>query len=72
MCLVLLPLVVKTKIIDAELSVKMKKMTGFRNIATSEYQKLEIEAVVKVIENGLDDLLKFCVVILSRHRDLIS
>ncbi len=34
-------------------------MVGFRNIAIHEYQKLNSQIIVAIIENGLEDLLAF-------------
>jgi uncharacterized protein YutE (UPF0331/DUF86 family) len=47
------------RLIGDELSRKLKKMVGFRNIAVHEYQDIDIEIVRSVIRDGLDDLLAF-------------
>ncbi len=62
----------RAKIIDQNLSEKMKKMIGFRNIVVHDYQSINIDIAISVIVKSLDDLLEFCDVILSQHRSLIS
>ena len=39
------------KIISDTLSLRLQKMIGFRNIAVHDYQKLELDIVVAVVEN---------------------
>jgi len=46
-------------IISRELCQKMQNMVSFRNIAIHEYQQLNLEIVIAVIETGLDDFLAF-------------
>ena len=46
-------------ILSDELASKMKKMIGFRNIAVHEYQSLDINIVVSVIEKHLFDFEEF-------------
>jgi len=46
-------------LIDAMLAISLKKMVGFRNIAIHEYQQLNMDIVVSVINQGLDDMLMF-------------
>lgn len=45
--------------IDPELGEKMIKMTGFRNTAIRQYQKLNLSIVTSIIEKGLKDLIRF-------------
>ena len=45
------------KLITRELSSRLQKMIGFRNIAVHQYQDLDI--VEAVIRDGLEDLLAF-------------
>ena len=52
-------LLARGQIIDQELADKLKKMVGFRNISVHEYEKINYEIVISVIEKGLDDLLRF-------------
>jgi uncharacterized protein YutE (UPF0331/DUF86 family) len=42
-------------IIDVEISQQMQNMVGFRNIAVHDYQNLNIEIVVSIIEKHLSD-----------------
>lgn len=44
-------------IISGELASNLIKMIGFRNVLVHEYQQLDLELMVDVIENHLDDLL---------------
>lgn len=50
-------------VIDTELSLKLEKMVGFRNTLIHEYQKLDIDLMIEVIENRLDDLVDFTTLI---------
>lgn len=52
-------LLAQNKIISWELSLKLEKMVGFRNILVHEYQSLDIDLMRNVIENHLDDLVDF-------------
>jgi uncharacterized protein YutE (UPF0331/DUF86 family) len=52
-------LLVKKKIISADLAEKLIKMTKFRNIVIHAYQQVKIEIVKNVILNDLTDLLSF-------------
>jgi len=47
------------KIINADLTEKMVKMTGLRNIIAHDYEKINYEIVVDVIQNRLTDIEKF-------------
>ncbi|MDA3958643.1 DUF86 domain-containing protein [Oceanispirochaeta sp.] len=46
-------------IIPEDLSNTMIKMTGFRNTAIHQYQKMNLKIVISIIHNNLDDLLHF-------------
>jgi len=52
-------LLAKGGVIPSELSVKLEKMVGFRNVLVHEYQQLQVSRMVDVIENHLDDLLDY-------------
>jgi uncharacterized protein YutE (UPF0331/DUF86 family) len=52
-------------IISSALSVKMKAMVGFRNIAVHDYQEVNLAILQKIIELHLDDFLKYTKVILK-------
>ncbi len=58
----------KNGLISQEMSDNMKKMIGFRNIAVHDYKKIDEEILKDVIENHLDDLLKFARNILNLER----
>ena len=49
----------RSSIIDTECAERMKRMVGFRNIAIHEYQNLNLDVVVAVIENHLSDFERF-------------
>lgn len=49
----------QNNIIDKKLSRSLQGMVGFRNIAIHQYQELELEVIKTVLENHLDDFLKF-------------
>lgn len=46
-------------VIDSGLSANLQSMVGFRNVAVHDYRRLDMAIVVWVIEEGLDDLLRF-------------
>jgi len=58
-------LLAQNKIISFELAEKLKKMVGFRNISVHEYQKINYQIVISVIENELDDLITFTEIIIQ-------
>lgn len=49
----------ENKIIPKVLSTNMEKMVGFRNTLVYQYQQLDTDLMMDVIENHLDDLLDF-------------
>ncbi len=49
----------RKNVISASLSENMGYMVGFRNTVVHEYQKINLNIVIAVIETGLDDLIKF-------------
>ena len=49
----------RKNVISAPLSENMGYMVGFRNTVVHEYQKINLNIVIAVIETGLDDLIKF-------------
>ena len=61
-------LLAQNKIISFELAEKLKKMVGFRNISVHEYQKINYQIVIAVIENELDDLIKFTEIIIQNNK----
>jgi len=50
-------------ILSGELTEKMKRMVGFRNLAIHAYDKMEIQIFKEVITQHLDDLLAFTQII---------
>ena len=53
------------KIISHVIAEKMRHMVGFRNTAVHEYQELDMDIVVSVIENNLTDFEMFMKEILA-------
>ena len=47
------------KIIDENISERLKKMIGFRNIAVHDYKKLDVEIIKNIIVNNLVDFENF-------------
>lgn len=47
------------KIISADLTDKMAKMSGFRNIIAHDYEKVNYDIVYDVLQNRLKDIEKF-------------
>ena len=45
--------------IDAETAKSMKAMVGFRNVAVHQYQDIDYEIVIEVIQNDLQDIVNF-------------
>ncbi len=56
----------KAGIIDDQLTEKMRKMTGFRNIAVHDYEALDIEIMKSILVHRLKDLEDFYGVVLKR------
>jgi uncharacterized protein YutE (UPF0331/DUF86 family) len=52
-------------IIPAEMAARLKGMIGFRNTLVHEYQRLDIDLMVDVIENHLDELIVFTNLVLE-------
>ena len=62
-------LLAQNSIIPDGLADKLEKMIGFRNTLVHEYQKLDINLMIDVIENHLDDLLDFTNYIVKEFTD---
>ena len=56
-------LIEKAGVISAELSEKLKRMVGLRNIAVHDYQALNLDIAVSVVKNHLSDFEEFSSVI---------
>ena len=52
-------LVAQNKLITEDISNRLQKMVGLRNIAIHDYQKLNLDIVVAVINNHLVDFEEF-------------
>lgn len=52
-------LLADNKVIPRDLAARLVGMVGFRNVLVHEYQRLDIELMIDVIENRLDDLLLY-------------
>ncbi|NGX35079.1 MAG: hypothetical protein K1060chlam1_01447 [Candidatus Anoxychlamydiales bacterium] len=55
------------KIISQNLSTKLQKMVGFRNIAVHDYKALNLELVKSMIENQLEDFWEFTKLVLGKY-----
>jgi len=55
----LFDILTQNHIITQDSCIQMKKMVGFRNIAVHDYQNLNIDIVISIIENHLNDFDKF-------------
>jgi len=49
----------EAQIVPVDLVDKLKRMTGFRNVAVHRYTELDIAVVERVIREGLDDMTDF-------------
>jgi uncharacterized protein YutE (UPF0331/DUF86 family) len=54
--------------LDADLAERMRRMTGFRNVAVHEYRKLDPAVVESIVRERLGDLRAFAKVVLERFR----
>lgn len=45
-------------LIDDELEDRLIRMVGFRNVVVHAYQQIDIDIVSRVIQQGLDDVLR--------------
>lgn len=55
----LFDLLSEANIIDRDVSQVLQNMVGFRNIAVHEYQKIQLDIVVAIIETHLTQLEQF-------------
>lgn len=55
----------KAKIIPSSLARELEGMVGFRNILVHQYQALDISIMKDVIENHLDELVRFTIILLD-------
>ena len=54
------------KIISKDLSQKLQKMVGFRNIAVHDYQAINVKIVKSIIEKNLVDFFEFTQLVLEK------
>ena len=54
--------------IEAPLAEGLKRMVGFRNIAVHDYQALQLPITVSIIQNHLDDFLRYSQALLLREQ----
>ena len=59
-------LLAQNGLLSAELNKRMQAMVGFRNIATHDYQKLNLAILRSIVEKNLDDFLAFSAVLLRK------
>ena len=60
-------LLAAASLIPAGLAEKLKKMTGFRNLAIHEYQRVNVDIIISIIKTDLDDLVRFTGMMLRRE-----
>ncbi len=56
----------EASIIDADLSLRMRRMTGFRNVVVHEYRRLDPAILEAIVRDRLGDLRAFAKLILVR------
>jgi uncharacterized protein YutE (UPF0331/DUF86 family) len=56
-------LLVREKIVDADLGARLQRLVGFRNLAVHRYRELDVQIVAAVIAKDLDDLLSFAEIV---------
>lgn len=54
-------LLARHKVISHDLSQRLQKMVGFRNIAVHNYEKVDLAVVRSILKNNLGDFEEFCV-----------
>jgi uncharacterized protein YutE (UPF0331/DUF86 family) len=54
-------------IITPEMSDRMQRMVGFRNIGVHEYQKLDLGRLGQIIDHYLDDLVAYTNLLLKQQ-----
>lgn len=57
----------KEGIISKELTGRLRKMVGFRNIAVHEYQSIDVDILKSILKNNLSDIEEFYVTILRYY-----
>jgi len=54
----------KNKVISNDLTSRLRKMVGFRNIAVHEYQTIDVEVLKSILQNNLKDIEDFYVAVI--------
>lgn len=49
----------ENSVISPDLSARLQKMVGFRNIAVHDYRKINMNVIESIIRNNLDDFREF-------------
>lgn len=52
-------LLADARVVPPELSERLQRMVGFRNIAVHQYQNLDTAVVAAILRHDLDDLLRY-------------
>jgi len=52
-------ILLKHGVLSKELTQKLRKMVGFRNIAVHEYQSIDVEILKSILKNDLKDIEEF-------------
>jgi uncharacterized protein YutE (UPF0331/DUF86 family) len=58
-------LLAANRLIPTDLAKRLEGMVGFRNVLVHEYQRVDVQLMIDVIENRLEDLLLFTDIILK-------
>lgn len=58
----------KSKIISPDLSARMQKMVGFRNVAVHDYTEINVDVLKSVLEKDLKDVEEFYSVVLKHFQ----
>lgn len=61
-------LLADAELITRDLGEALKRMVGFRNTATHQYQKLDLDMAEAVIVHDLDNLLELCRMLMAHVR----
>jgi uncharacterized protein YutE (UPF0331/DUF86 family) len=62
-------LLAANRILPGDLVTRLEGMVGFRNVLVHEYQRLDVQLMIEVIENRLDDFLLFTDYILKEFHN---
>jgi uncharacterized protein YutE (UPF0331/DUF86 family) len=65
-------LLADASLIPADLAERLVRMTGFRNTAIHEYQRLNMEVIISIIQKDVQDIVLFTEIILDCFGDLTA